>query len=111
MRSLRDAAKSLDKLGLTILGISRDTIGAQKQFCSREKLPFDLLSDPKGTVVKRYGASRGFLPYPKRISLLIDDKGVLRHIWKRVDVRKHGKQVIEKVTALQKADKAKAKAK
>lgn len=109
MRSLRDAAKKLEALGVVVLGISHDTVRAQKNFCQAEKLPFDLLSDEKSTVTARYGATRRMLPWPLRVSVLIDDKGIVRHIWKKVDVRKHGKQVIDRVSALQKAQRGKQK--
>ena len=89
---------------MTILGISRDKVAAQKAFCVKEKLPFDLLSDADGKTVARYGAARKRMPWPQRHSILVDDQGKVRHIWRKVDVRKHGQAVIAKVKALRAAE-------
>lgn len=86
------------------MGVSRDKLAAQKAFCLREKLPYDLLSDRDGKVVARYGAARKRMPFPHRHSILVDDKGIVRHVWRKVDVKKHGAAVIARVEALKAAE-------
>ncbi len=53
--SLRDAYASLTKNKLTIVGVSHDSVAAQKEFADDQKLPFTLLADTKGEVYAAFG--------------------------------------------------------
>jgi peroxiredoxin Q/BCP len=53
--SLRDAFADLTKLNLTVVGVSHDTVAEQKTFAVAQKLPFDLLADPKGEIYAAFG--------------------------------------------------------
>lgn len=52
---MRDANEELQKQGVKIFGVSFDTVEAQKQFAEEQELPYDLIADPEGTVVKAFG--------------------------------------------------------
>lgn len=106
MRSLQAAAKDLDTLGVTVLGVSRDSVASQAAFHKLAKLSFDLLSDGDGAMVASYGAARKAGPFPMRHSILIDDEGVVRQIWRKVDIRKHGEQVLAAVKRLKPSPEA-----
>ena len=60
------------------------------------------MSDPDGSVAKKYGADRGGRPFARRFSYVIDRAGVLRHVFQRIKIGQHGAQVIEKITELAK---------
>lgn len=53
--SLRDAYADLTKQGIEVFGVSADTVESQKAFKEKYKLPFSLVSDPKGDVAKAFG--------------------------------------------------------
>ena len=53
--SLRDAYEDLTKAGVQVIGVSTDTVEAQKKFAANQKLPFTLLADPEGKVIKAFG--------------------------------------------------------
>tara|TARA_B100001287_G_C22590536_1_gene485395 strand:+ start:676 stop:975 length:300 start_codon:yes stop_codon:yes gene_type:complete len=53
--SLRDVNEKLLKKGLRIYGVSFDTVSAQKAFVEKQMLPFDLLADVKGRIIKAFG--------------------------------------------------------
>jgi peroxiredoxin Q/BCP len=53
--SLRDAFADLSKANLTVVGVSHDTVDAQKKFAVKYKLPFDLIADPDGKVYAAFG--------------------------------------------------------
>lgn len=53
--SLRDSYTKLTEKGVKVLGVSMDGVKAQKAFREKHKLPFDLLADEDGTVVKAFG--------------------------------------------------------
>lgn len=52
--SLRDAYADLTGEGLQIIGVSRDTAEAQKNFQSKYNLPFTLIADTDGSVAKAF---------------------------------------------------------
>ena len=53
--SLRDAYTTLTNDKLTIVGVSHDSVDAQKKFATDQKLPFTLLADTKGEVYAAFG--------------------------------------------------------
>ncbi len=59
--SLRDANVQLTKLGVAILGVSADTVKAQKTFKEKFHFPFTLIADPDHTVSKAFGVPKIFM--------------------------------------------------
>ncbi|MEY2602748.1 MAG: thioredoxin-dependent peroxiredoxin [Verrucomicrobiota bacterium] len=53
--SLRDAYQDLQQKGVKIYGVSLDTVDAQKEFQTKESLPFELLSDTDHKVTAAFG--------------------------------------------------------
>ena len=83
-----------------VLGISRDTISSHLKFKKKYKLKFDLLSDEKLVVIKKYGAwgKKKFLGKSYmgiiRSTFLINSKGKLLRFWSNVRVKDHAKEVL-----------------
>jgi peroxiredoxin Q/BCP len=98
--SLRDAAKPFAELGVRVFGISLDGVADQAAFHKAQELQFPLLSDPDGSVAAKYGALMEGRPYARRVSFVIDDAGVLRHVDDKVDVMQHGAQLVEVIRKL-----------
>jgi peroxiredoxin Q/BCP len=53
--SLRDAYQDLQQRGVKVYGVSLDTVDTQKEFQSKESLPFELLSDTDHKVTSAFG--------------------------------------------------------
>ncbi len=53
--SLRDSYTVLQGKGVTVLGVSTDSVEDQKKFKDKYHLPFHLLSDSKQAVAKAFG--------------------------------------------------------
>jgi len=53
--SLRDSYAVLADKGVRILGVSTDSVAAQKAFKHKYQLPFDLLADADATIVTAFG--------------------------------------------------------
>jgi thioredoxin-dependent peroxiredoxin len=89
-----------------ILGISADSLAAHEKFKQKMAFPFDLLSDPDKKVCKLYDVIQEKSMYGKkfmgieRSTFLIDGKGVLRHVWRKVKVNGHAAAVLAAVKAL-----------
>ncbi len=72
--SLRDAFPDFTGEGVQIVGVSSDTVAAQKKFASKHKLPFTLLADTDHSVSKAFGVSLiPLLGVPQRQSFIIRD--------------------------------------
>ena len=81
--SVSTSLKELKKNGIEAIGISPDLPEKQKQFDSKYKLGFRLLSDPDHSIAAAYGARGKKSMYGKeyegiiRSSFLIDEKATL----------------------------------
>ncbi|HEY8062761.1 MAG TPA: redoxin domain-containing protein [Gemmatimonadales bacterium] len=64
-----------------VLPISVDSTATLKEFKSKWKMPFDLLSDFKRTVSRRYGVLNDEKFYSNRAYILIDKQGIVRWTW------------------------------
>jgi peroxiredoxin Q/BCP len=71
--SLRDSYAALTEKGVEILGVSMDSVKAQKAFKDKYRLPFDLLADKEdGVVVTAFGVPKT-LGFAKRQAFLFKD--------------------------------------
>lgn len=62
-------------------------------FAEKQKAPFQMLSDPEGSVATRYGVLDPSGKYAQRVTFVIDDQGVLRRIVDQVNVKSHGEDL------------------
>jgi thioredoxin-dependent peroxiredoxin len=73
----RDGIEAFAGLGVDVVGISGDDAESHRRFRAKHDLPFVLLSDPRGTVARQYGAWG--LMGMKRAVVLVDEVGVVRY--------------------------------
>ncbi|MCB9493077.1 MAG: peroxiredoxin [Epsilonproteobacteria bacterium] len=95
--NLRDNIADLKKAGIGVWGISYDSVKSHKKFKEKHNLSFSLLSDIDKKVAKKYGAKRGLLPVPKRISYLISKDGIIEAVFKDVDVSQHAQNILDAI--------------
>lgn len=86
-KKFRDDIAKLEEAGITVIGISCDSIKSHKKFQKKHNLPFVLVSDSrwKRTISKAYLAA-GFL-YSKRKTFLIDQFGKVIKEFDKVDIQ------------------------
>lgn len=53
--SLRDAYEAITEAGVTVYGVSMDSVEAQARFQRKHELPFTLIADPSGDVAEAFG--------------------------------------------------------
>jgi peroxiredoxin Q/BCP len=70
--SLRDAYAKLSDQGVKVYGVSKDGIKSQKAFREKYNLPFNLLADEDGSIVKAFGVPVT-LGFTKRQAFLFKD--------------------------------------
>lgn len=85
---------------MTIYAVSLDDVVSLARFAKEEKLGFRLLSDPDGSAAKKFGVLRRGGRFARRVTFVLDEKGVLRHVNRKIDVRIHGVQVVELIRKL-----------
>jgi len=98
--SLRDEIEDLKEIGISVVGVSRDTPEAQKKFQEKYELPFPLLADKDGEVAKAFGVG-SLLGFSNRSSFLIRD-GKIVWFTKKAQTGRHAKEVMAAVAALEK---------
>ena len=102
---LNDQIKIFKKKNISIIGISKDSIKAQKNFCIKNSFKFDILSDNELEVLKAYKAWGLKKMYGKeyegilRISYLIDEEGNIEKTYNKVKTVTHAKDVLESLNA------------
>jgi peroxiredoxin Q/BCP len=94
------------RAGVTIAGISRDSVAAHEKFRAQMKFPFALLSDADSLVCKQFDVIREKNMYGRKVmgiersTFLLDAQGALRFEWRKLKVDGHALQVLETAQAL-----------
>lgn len=98
----RDDIHILERMGVSVVGVSLDDVDSHQEFAEKYHLPFTLLSDADGEVARRYGAltSLGFIRFAKRHTFIIDPAGRIARIYRSVSPRRHSDEVIADLKAL-----------
>ncbi len=79
--SFRDNFKSIQDLNAEVIGISADSVDSHNKFRNSNNLPFTLVSDTTGDVRKSYGVPSTFGRFPARVTFIIDQEGIVRHVF------------------------------
>src|SRR5215212_6979847 len=94
--AFRDDYEEFGKLDAEVIGISSDSVDSHRRFASKHDLPFTLLSDEGGKVRKLYGVQNSFGLFPGRVTYVIDEEGMVRHIFSsQLGVERHVEEAIE----------------
>ena len=114
----RDIFAKFKKAGIVVLGISRDTVKAQKKFKDKYDLPYDLLADPEMVLIKRYDLLKQKTMYGKPVTgverttyVIGPDTGKgqrLLHVFPKVTPAGHAEEVFELLKASAAAKPSKA---
>jgi len=99
--NFRDEFPKFGKLDAVILGVSPDSVESHKKFAEKYNLPFDLLSDEKKEVVRKYDIWKEKNMYGRkymgvvRSTFIIDKNKKIRKIFSKVKVADHNIEVME----------------
>jgi peroxiredoxin Q/BCP len=95
-----EAAEEFSKLGVELVGISKDSIKSHEKFIEKQNLNVILLSDEHGTVCEDFNVWTEKSMYGKtymgieRSTFLIDGSGQVAQEWRKVKVPGHVEEVL-----------------
>lgn len=94
------------KLGVSVCGVSPDSIVSHKKFCDKEALDFPLLSDEGHKICDAYDVWKEKSMYGKkymgveRSTFVIDAKGVVVLEYRKVSPADHIENILSDITSL-----------
>ena len=99
--NFRDRYDVFRTAGATVIGVSDDSVRSHKGFAIKNRLPFDLLSDPGGSVRKLYGVSRTLGIISGRMTYVIDREGIVRLVFSnQLSMGSHVRQALKVLESL-----------
>lgn len=94
--AFRDSYEEFSNLGAEVIGISSDPVESHRSFAQKHFLPYTLLSDEGGKVRRLYDVPKTFGLFPGRVTYVIDQEGIVRHIFSfQVDVERHVEEALK----------------
>ncbi len=94
------------RLGAVVLGISRDSPARHEKFRQKYDLPFDLISDEDEAACRAFDVIRDKTMYGRKVrgiersTFLLDARGLIRRVWRKVKVEGHAAEVLAALTEL-----------
>ena len=95
-----------DALGVAIVGVSKDSVAKHEKFIGKPDLAITLGSDESGAVCDAYGVwvekknyGRTYMGI-ERSTFLVDARGAVRQVWRKVRVKDHAEAVLEAARGL-----------
>ena len=87
--------------GITVIGISKDSVASHQKFAEKYDLPFILLSDPDRVAIEAYGVWQGKKMAGKvgmgvvRTTFLIDEDGIITAVMPKVKPDTNAAEILE----------------
>jgi len=101
---LRDNYSQFIEKGFEVIGVSADSEKSHRNFKSKHKLPFRLISDTDKQVLKDYGTWGEKLLYGRtymgilRKTFIINEEGYVEKIIEKVKTKEHSKQIFAELS-------------
>jgi thioredoxin-dependent peroxiredoxin len=102
----RDTMEQLASANTVVLGVSKDSVKRHDNFKAKYDLNFQLVSDEDGAICEAYGVWVEKMNYGRtymgieRSTYLIDGKGKINQVWRKVRVKNHVEAVAQAAGAL-----------
>ena len=99
--AFREALPDFSKVKAAVVGLSRDPVKKHDKFKEKYELNFPLASDEDGAVCEAYGTWVEKCMYGRkymgieRSTFLIDGKGMIAAVWRKVKVPGHVDEVLK----------------
>jgi len=99
-----EQSASFANFNTVIVGVSKDSVKSHDKFVAKHNLLVPLLSDQNGNICEAFGVWVEKSMYGKkylgieRSTFLIDENGLIQHIWKKVKVPGHVAEVLHVIS-------------
>lgn len=90
-----------EALGVSVIGVSKDSEASHGKFADKYALPFTLLSDPETKTIQEYGVWQEKKLYGKaymgvvRATFLIDADGLIEKVWPKAKPDTNAREILE----------------
>ena len=108
--AFRDLLPDFSKVDAEVIGVSKDPPAKHDKFKAKYDLNFTLASDEDGGMIEAYSVwveknmyGRKYMGI-ERATFLIDEKGKIQQIWRKVKVNGHAEAVLEAAQSTQAPD-------
>jgi len=97
---IRDRAAEYEAAGVTVLGVSPDTVSEVRKFHDKHSLNFTLLADADHSVCEAYGVWGEKSMYGRtymgaaRATFIVDPEGIVRHVIPKASPKTHDDDVL-----------------
>ncbi|WP_342049850.1 MULTISPECIES: peroxiredoxin [unclassified Cupriavidus] len=104
--NFRDQYDAFQAAGVSVFGISRDSLKSHENFKAKLDLPFELISDSDEAICNTFDVIKMKKMYGKdvrgieRSTFIVDGKGVLRHEMRGIKVPNHVDEVLDIVKGM-----------
>lgn len=106
--AIRDIYSEFEMKGVTVFGVSKDSVASHAKFKAKYDLPFTLLADESTDMITAYGAWKEKSMYGKtfmgiqRMSYLIDPEGKVAKVYPKVAPTEHAHEILKDLGELMK---------
>jgi peroxiredoxin Q/BCP len=105
--AFQEALPQLGRIGIDVIGVSPDKMKPIERFAEKFQLTFALASDETHAVAEKYGAwveksmyGRKYMGV-ERSTFLVDKRGRIGKVWRKVSVTNHAAEVLAAAQALE----------
>lgn len=104
-RDFNGLLPEFQRLGATVLGVSRDSVKSHQNFRAKQGFDFELVSDKDESLCNAFGVIREKNMYGRKVmgivrsTYLIDPEGVIAQTWQPVKVPGHAQAVLDALKA------------
>ncbi|MBD1838144.1 MULTISPECIES: peroxiredoxin [unclassified Coleofasciculus] len=91
--SFRDAYADYQGKDIVVLGVSKDDEASHQKFTEKFNLPFPLLADVDGSIIKAYDVE-GSSGYAQRVTYVIGGTGMIVHVDSSVNTGSHAQDIL-----------------
>ncbi len=100
------AYQQFEKMGVVVIGISKDSVKSHQNFASKHELPFILLSDPELQAIQAYDVWKEKKLYGKlsmgvvRSTYIIDENGMIEKVMEKVKPDTNAGDILDYLEAM-----------
>ena len=91
----RDIHQKIRDAGAEILGVSVDGVESHELFTEKYNLPFPLVADVDSKISQLYGAFNEKWKQARRVTFIIDEKGIISKVFDPVKLDVHPREVLD----------------